>query len=159
MRPAFIDGLTLSLVLILQFLMEVTLGRVLAAPNLLVPLIVYLNMNREADWAGRGAFFSGLCLDLLLNHPPGTSSLAIILGILAARSVLSATTAMGGISFYANALLASIFSDTLFITFASRPPGVFLGVRTLLVIPRAAVPLIFLMGAQLVFFRIRGRTA
>lgn len=159
MRVSPRDAIVVVLVVIVQFLMEVTLGRLLVAPNILVPLLVYLVMNRDTGWGIQGAFFSGLCLDLLTNHTPGTSSLAIILGILAAQSLLSTTTAMGGISFYSHAGLASIFSDVLFMLFASSPPGAYFGTRVLLVVPRAAVTLLFVAVFQAAFMRFRSRTA
>ena len=155
MKPSTTDATVVSLAIVIQFLMEVTLGRLLVAPNILVPLVVYLSMNRSVEWGVEGAFFVGLCLDFLTNQPPGATSLALILGILAARGILSKTTAAGGVSFYFHAILASVFSDILFIIFASRPPGVFLGARVLLVFPRIAVPMMLLAVAQTALIRFR----
>lgn len=159
MRISFRDGAAVTLVVIVQFLMEVTLGRLLFAPNLLVPMLVYLGMNRDSGWDIQGAFFTGLCLDLLNHQPPGTSSLAMILGILAARSVLSTTTAAGAVSFYSHAALASVVSDVLFIVLASRPPGLFFGHGVLYVFPRILVPLLFLAVLQTAIMHARSRTA
>lgn len=159
MRIPFRDGAAVTLVVIVQFLMEVTLGRLMFAPNLLVPMLVYLSMNRDRGWGIQGAFFTGLCLDLLTHQPPGTSSLAMILGILAARSVLSTTTAVGAVSFYSHAALASVVSDILFILLASRPPGLFFGQRVLLVLPRTLLPLLLLAVFQTVIVHTRSRKA
>ncbi len=159
MRISFRDGAAVALVLIVQFLMEATLGRLLFAPNLLVPMLVYLGMNRDSGWDIQGAFFTGVCLDLLTHQPPGTSSLSMILGILAARSVLSTTTAAGAVSFYSHAALASVVSDILFILLASRPPGLFFGQRVLYVFPRILLPLLILAVVQTAIVHARSRSA
>lgn len=159
MRISFRDGAAVALVVIVQFLMEATLGRLLFAPNLLVPMLVYLGMNRDRGWDIQGAFFTGVCLDLLTHQPPGTSSLSMILGILAARSVLSTTTAAGAVSFYSHAALASVVSDILFILLASRPPGLFFGQRVLFVFPRILVPLLILAVVQTAIVHARSRSA
>jgi len=158
-RVSFRDAAAVALTVIIQFLMEVTLGRLLFAPNLLVPMLVFLGMNRDSGWGIQGAFFTGLCLDLLTHQPPGTSSLSMILGILAARSLLSATTAAGAVSFYSHAAIAAVVSDILFILLASRPPGLFLGQRMLLVFPRILVPLLFLAVVQTAVVHARSRSA
>ncbi len=159
MRPSARDLTAVVLTVTAQFLMEVTLGRILVAPNILVPLLMYLALNRDSRWGVQGAFFSGLSLDLLDHQPPGTSSLAMILGILAARKLLSATTAAGEVSFYFHAALASIFSDLLFILLASRPPGAFFGSETFMVLPRAVTPLALLAVLQISLLRFRSRSA
>ena len=160
MRFSVRDQTIVALTVAVQFMLEVTLGRVLAAPNILVPVLVYLALNREPRWHVQGkAFFSGLSLDLLTHQPPGTSSLSMILGILAARRLLSATIAAGEVSFYLHSVLASIFSDLLFILLASRPPGAYFGIGTLLVIPRAVAPLACLAVVQILLFRIRSDSA
>ncbi len=159
MRVSLWDAIAVTVTVVAQFLLEVTLGRVLAAPNILVPLLVYLSLNRDRGWGVEGAFFTGLCLDLLTHQPPGISSLALILGILAARSLLSTTTAAGGISFYSHAALSSIFSDLIFVLLASRPPGAYFGVRVLYLFPRIIAPLLLLAVIQTVFFHVRSRAA
>lgn len=159
MRTSFLDSLSVALVVIVQFLLEVTLGRFAFAPNLLVPMLVYLSMNRDGGWGIQGAFFSGLCLDLLTHQPPGTSSLSIILGVFAAQTLLSATTAAGAVSFYSHAAIASIVSDILFILLASRPPGLFFGQRVLVVFPRILVPLLVLAVVQTAMVHAKSRTA
>jgi cell shape-determining protein MreD len=159
MRVSFIDAAAVALIVIIQFLLEVTLGRFLFAPNLLVPMLVYLSMNRDGGWGIQGAFFTGLCLDLLTHQPPGTSSLSMILGILAAQSLLSTTTAAGAVSFYSHAAIASVVSDILFILLASRPPGLFFGQRVLLVFPRVLLPLLCLAVLQTAIVHARSRTA
>jgi len=158
-RVSFRDAAAVALTVIIQFLMEVTLGRLLFAPNLLVPMLVFLGMNRDSGWGIQGAFFTGLCLDLLTHQPPGTSSLSMILGILAARSLLSATTAAGAVSFYSHAAIASVFSDILFILLASRPPGLFFGQRMLFVFPQILAPLLFLAVVQTAIVHARSRSA
>jgi len=158
-RVSFRDAAAVALTVIIQFLMEVTLGRLLFAPNLLVPMLVFLGMNRDSGWGIQGAFFTGLCLDLLTHQPPGTSSLSMILGILAARSLLSATTAAGAVSFYSHAAIASVVSDILFILLASRPPGLFFGQRMLFVFPRILAPLLFLAVVQTAIVHARSRSA
>jgi len=159
MRVSFRDAVAVALVVIVQFLMEVTLGRLLFAPNLLVPMLVYLGMNRDRGWGIQGAFFTGLCLDLPAHQPPGTSSLSMILGILVARSLLSTTTAAGAVSFYSHAALASVVSDILFILLASRPPGLFFGHRVLYVFPRILLPLLFLAVLQTAILHTKSRSA
>lgn len=159
MKVSFGDASAATLAVTVQFLMETTLGRLFFAPGILVPTLVYLGMNRDRGWGIQGAFFCGLCLDLLTHQPPGTSSLSMILGILAARSVLSATTAAGAVSFYSHAAIASVVSDILFIILASRPPGLFFGPRVLLVFPRALVPLFILAVVQTAVLHARSRTA
>lgn len=159
MRVSFGDAVAVTLAVIVQFLMETTLGRILFAPGILVPTLVYLGMNRDSGWGIQGAFFTGLCLDLLMHQPPGTSSLSMILGILAARSVLSTTTAAGAVSFYSHAAIASVVSDILFILLASRPPGLFFGQRVLVVFPRILVPLFLLAVFQTAIMHARSRTA
>jgi hypothetical protein len=83
----------------------------------------------------------------------------MILGILAARSVLSTTTAAGAVSFYSHAALASVISDILFILLASRPPGLFFGQSVLFVLPRTLLPLLLLAVLQTAIVHTRSRTA
>ena len=141
---------------LLQFIFEITLGRVAVAPAILVPLLVYLSISRGDYWSIEGAFWSGFMLDLLLHHTPGVSSLAMILGISFSGWLLRVTTGAAQMTFVASALIASVFSDIIFILLASYPTGSGFSVSTLLVIPRVALPLMLYLAIPLL---VTGRTA
>jgi len=138
-------------VILVQFLLEVTLGRILIAPSLLVPLLVYLSISRGDYWSIEGAFWSGFALDLLLQHTPGTSSMAMLLGIALSRWLLQVTTGAVKTTFVAGAITASIFSDLIFILLASSPPGTGFTVFTLMIVPRIVLPILFYLFLPLVF--------
>ncbi len=141
--------LIVSAAVILQFLLEVTLGRTLVAPALVVPALVYLSISREDYWSIEGAFWTGLVMDMLLHHPPGTSSLAMILGISLSGWIMRITTGAVRMTFVANALIASLISDTLFVFLASSPAGSGFSPGTLLIVPRIVVPLAIFLSVPL----------
>lgn len=141
--------LVVSAAVILQFLLEVTLGRVLVAPALVVPTLVYLSISREDYWSIEGAFWTGIVMDMLLHHPPGTSSLAMILGISFSGWIMRITTGALRMTFAANALIASLVSDTIFIFLAYSPTGSGFSLKTLLILPRIAVPLFLFLAIPL----------
>lgn len=135
----------------IQFLLELTLGRSAVAPAVLVPVIVYMSISRGDFWAVEGAFWSGFMIDLLMHQKPGVSSLAIMLGISFSRWLLSVTTGAVRMTFVANALIASLASDLLFILLSGSPAGTGFGARTLLVIPRTVLPLMLYLMIPLLF--------
>ena len=136
---------------LIQFLMEVTFGRVLIAPAVLVPVLVYLSISREDYWSIEGAFWSGFALDLLLHQTPGTTSLAMLLGIALSRWLLEITTGAVKMTFVAGALTASVFTDLFFILLASSPPGSGFSVSTVLILPRIILPILVYLTFPLLF--------
>ncbi|MCK5132335.1 MAG: hypothetical protein KAR40_09325 [Candidatus Sabulitectum sp.] len=155
MKNHLFGWLIVSLAIAVQFLLEVTLGRVLAAPAILVPVLVYLSLSDSHYWAVEGAFWSGFVIDLLLHQPPGVSSIAMLLGIALARRVLRVTTGALEMTFFINALLASILTDLFFIFLAARPLGSGFGASTLLIVPRILFSLLLYLGISLLFGRRR----
>jgi hypothetical protein len=150
MRDHLSGWLIVAMGITVQFLLEVTLGRVYAAPAVVVPLLVYLSLSDSDYWAVEGALWSGLVMDLLLHHPPGVSSISMLLGIGFAGRLLRSTTGALEISFVFNAVLASLLSDLLFIFLAARPVGSEFGLNTLLILPRIIVVLLFYPGIAIV---------
>ena len=137
----------LAITVIIQFLLELTAGRMFAAPSLLPFVLVYLSENYERMWAVNGAFWSGLCLDLLLHQPPGSSSLALLAGLYAAKSFSKLSSGEGKGYLLSMTAIAVMVSDTVFILIASRPLGSGFSPLLLLVIPRVAFTVI--IGALL----------
>jgi len=133
----------LVLTVIVQFLLEVTLGRVFVAPNLLSLALVYLMLNRSTRWSIDGAFWSGLCLDLLLHQPLGASSLALMCGLYISRRLAGASAGESRVMLLVLTALASIVSDSIFIVIASLSRGWHAGQNVLIVIPRAIITLGF----------------
>jgi len=133
----------LVLTVIVQFLLEVTLGRVLVAPNLLSLALVYLMLNRSTRWSIDGAFWAGLCLDLLLHQPLGASSLALMCGLYISRRLAGASAGESRVMLLVLTALASIVSDSIFIVVASLSRGWYAGQNVLIVIPRAIITLGF----------------
>lgn len=156
MSRRFAGWMLVSAAVFIQFLLEVTLGRVLIAPSILVPLLVYLSISRGDYWSIEGAFWSGFAIDLLLHHIPGTTSISMLLGIALSRWLLEITTGAARMTLVAGALTASIFSDLIFILLASSPPGSGFSVSTILILPRILLPVLLYLTLPLVF---TGRTA
>jgi len=150
MTGRFSGWAAVSAAVLLQYLLEVTLGRVVCAPAILVPLLVYMSISRGDYWAVEGAFWSGFMLDLLLHHPPGTSSISMLLGLAFSGWVMRVTTGAVRMTFAANAFTASIASDLIFILLASRPIGSGFSLNTLLIIPRIIVPIVIYLAVPLV---------
>ncbi|NOQ22927.1 MAG: hypothetical protein GQ565_09830 [Candidatus Aegiribacteria sp.] len=134
--------LVLAVTVICQFLMELTVGRMFFAPSLVPLILVYLSENYEKMWAVGGAFWSGLCLDFLLHQPPGSSSLALLAGLYAAKAFSKLSSGEGKGYLLSMTAIAVIVSDTLFILVASRPLGSGFNSVLLLVIPRAILTVI-----------------
>ncbi len=145
--------LIVSAAIILQFLLEVTLGRIAVAPAIVVPVLVYLALSHSNYWAIEGAFWSGFILDLLLHQPIGTSSLAMLIGIALSRWLLRITTGALEMTFVVNALVASILSDLLFIFLANQPIGGGFSISSLLIIPRILFTLVFYLAVPLLLGR------
>lgn len=146
--------LIVFVVIVVQFLLEVTLGRVVVAPAVLVPVLVYLSLSDSDYWSLEGAFWSGFFIDLLLHQPPGVSSLAMLSGIALSGKMLQITTGAHEMTFLMNALTASLFSDLFFVFLAARPVGSGFSFSTLLIVPRILFPLLvylsvpFLLGKR-----------
>jgi hypothetical protein len=151
MKHRFRGWVVVGSAVLIQFLLEVTLGRAVVAPAVLVPLLVYLSITRGDYWAVEGAFWSGFMLDLLLHHNPGTSSLAMLLGIAFSGWITRVTTGAVRMTFAANALTASVAADLLFVFFASSPAGSGYGINTLLILPRAILPIILFLLVPVIF--------
>lgn len=132
----------LAVVVIIQFLLELTAGRVFVAPSLVPFLLIYLSENYERMWAVNGAFWSGLCLDLLLHQPPGSSSLAFLAGMYAAKAFSKLSSGEGKGYLLSMTAIAVLVSDTIFILIASRPLGSGFSSVLLLVIPRVVLTVI-----------------
>ncbi len=126
----------MAIAIMTQFLMELTAGRVFVAPSLLPFVLVYLSENYEKMWAVNGAFWSGLCLDLLLHQPPGSSSLALLAGLYAAKAFSKLSSGEGKGYLLSMTAIAVLVSDTVFILVATRPLGSGFSSVLLLVIPR-----------------------
>ena len=136
--PAMRSGVVLLTVsVIFQFLLELTLGRSFVAPSMLSLTLVYMTLNRGPAWAVDGAFWSGLCLDLLLHQPPGSTSLALITGLWVVRMLSRVSVGEGMGNVLAMTAVATIVSDSVFIVLASKPFGSGFGVLLLMVLPRA----------------------
>lgn len=133
----------LSVTVVIQFLLELTVGRVLPAPSLLPLVLVYLAENHGRKWGVDGAFWSGLCLDFLLHQPPGSSSLALLAGLYAARILGEISAGEGRGFFLLMVALAVVVSDSVFIIVASRPFGSGFSALLLLSLPRAAITTAF----------------
>jgi len=136
---------------ILQFLLELTLGRVFVAPSIVSLALVYLSLGHDPERVVDGAFWSGLALDLLQHQPPGASSLSLLAGLWAVRLLGRISSGEGGGNLLLTAAAAAIVTDAAFILAASRPFGSGFGPRLLLVLPRAAMTVAFaaaLMGLR-----------
>jgi hypothetical protein len=96
---------------IVQMLLEVTLGRILAAPDVVVISLVYLATQHDLRWAVAGAFWSGLALDMLLHLPPGASALGLLLGMHAAVLLRESAARETGAVLVLMALSASVIRD------------------------------------------------
>jgi hypothetical protein len=131
--------LTLSGAVVVQVLLEVTLGRVFVAPNLVALVLVHLTVSYGDFWAVEGCFWSGIVLDLVLHQPPGASSLSLICGLSVAMLLLAASSRENRLTLLAAATGASLVSDAVFVTIASRPLLTSLGADMLMIFPRAAM--------------------
>ncbi len=134
--------LVLAFTVIIQFLIELTVGRGFVAPSLVPFVLVYFSENYEKMWAVDGAFWSGLCLDLLLHQPPGSSSLALLTGLYAAKAFRRLSSGEGKGYLISMTAIAVLVSDTVFILVASRPPGSGFSSVLIPVIPRAVLTVI-----------------
>lgn len=158
MSRRFTGWLVVSLGIVVQFLLEATMGRVATAPAILVPLLVYLSISGGDDyWQIEGALWSGIVLDLITQHAPGTSSAAMMAGMAASDWILRITTGAARMTFVAHAFLASVFSDLLFILLAGSPPGSGFGPGTIMLLPRAAVPLVLYLSVPVLLTGARRR--
>ncbi len=149
MKDHLIGWLVVSGAVVLQFLLELTLGRVFVAPAILVPALVYLSLSDSNYWAIEGAFWSGFAIDLLLHQPVGISSLAMLSGIAFSNWVLRKTTGALEMTFVINALVASLITDFLFVFLACRPLGSGFSFTSLLFVPRILFTLLFYLAVPI----------
>ena len=113
----------MAMTVIFQFLLELTAGRIYVAPSLIPFMLVYLSENFESYWAVDGAFWSGLCLDMLLHQPLGSSSLGLLVGMYFA-GLFSRISSGEGIGYLVSmTVIAAFLSDVVFVLVASRPVG------------------------------------
>jgi len=131
--------LALLAAIVLQVLLEVTLGRIFVAPNLVVLTLVLLAVSYGDFWAVEGCFWAGICLDLVLHQPVGASSLSMLTGLSVGMLLLSASSRESRLTVLASAAAAALVSDGVFMVVASRPFVTSLGTSLLLVVPRAAM--------------------
>ncbi len=129
----------MGLTVIIQFMLEVTVGRVFFAPSLIPLMLVYLSENFESFWSVDGAFWSGLALDSLLHQPLGSSSLALLAGMYAADRFGRISSGEGKGFLLGMTLIVTAVSDTVFILLASRPLGTGFSSQLIVVFPRLAV--------------------
>ncbi len=132
----------LAFTIILQFLLELTATRILVAPSLVSIVLVYFSENYENLWAVDGAFWSGIVLDLLLHQPPGSSSLALLVGLFVARAFSRLSSRESRSYLLSMMVIVVLVSDTVFILVASRPIGSGFSSVLLLVIPRMIITVI-----------------
>lgn len=137
----------LAFTVILQFLLELTIGRIFIAPSLIPLVLIYFSVNYESLWAIDGAFWSGIVLDLLMHQPPGSSSLAFLLGLFAARAFSKLSSGEGRSYILSVMAIAVLVSDTVFVLVASRPIGSGFSSVLLIVVPRMIISVI--IGALL----------
>ncbi len=121
----------LGVTVVIQFLLEATLGRVSYVPSLIPLVLVYFSVNFEKLWAVDGAFWAGLALDLLAHQPVGSSSLALLVGMYVAGVLERMTSSEGVFLLTGMAVVSTVVSDVLFVLLASRPLGSALGVSML----------------------------
>lgn len=133
----------LTLAVVVQFLMEVTLGRILTAPSILSLALVYLMLNRGTRWSIDGAFWSGLSLDLLLHQPPGASSLALMCGLYVSRRIAGASAGESRMMLLVLTAITSLVSDAVFILVVSRVRGWGAGESILIIFPRLLLTVLF----------------
>jgi|WetSurMetagenome_2_1015567.scaffolds.fasta_scaffold01027_7 hypothetical protein len=138
-KPGAGGALLLAGAILAQVMLEVSLGRVFYAPNLVALALMFLSADSGDFWAIEGAFAAGLCLDLVMHQPVGASSLGLICGMLAGSSMLGAATRESRTVLLTSAAAVSLVSDLVFMIAASRPLISSLGSGLLVVIPRAAL--------------------
>lgn len=145
---------------IFQFLLEVTAGRIFVAPSLIPFMLVYLSENYERAWAVEGAFWAGLCLDLLLHQPVGSSSLAFLIGMFTAGLFSSLSSAESSGFLIGMTAIAAAVSDLVFILVASRPVGSGFGPVLLKVLPRTGMTILvaaLVLGGATLLTGLRSR--
>lgn len=129
----------LAFAVAVQFMLELTAGRVFVAPSLIPAVLVYLSENFEGNWSIDGAFWSGLCLDLLLHQPAGSSSLAFLAGMYAAELFGRVSAGEGKAYLLGMISTAVLVSDVVFIAVATRPFGTGLSPLLLKALPRVGI--------------------
>lgn len=142
-----------------QLLLEVTLGRLSAAPDIVALVLMYLTINRGGAWSTAGAFWAGAATDMLLHQPLGCTSLGLILGLRAGRLVLDTLPGDSRPAFVVAGVAAAAVTDGVFVAAATRPLLTGIDAGALVLVPRvlatlaaavllvAAVPLVGLFRA------------
>ncbi len=151
MKNYWITWFIVFATVLIQFFLEVSVGRVLVAPAILVPLLVYLSLYNSDYWSIEGAFWSGFVLDLLLHQPVGVSSFSMLCGIAISARILAFSTGAFEMTFVIKAIIASVVADLIFIFLAARPVASGFGISTLLVLPRILVSVLLYSGLLILF--------
>jgi len=120
-------------------MLELTLGRIFAAPSVIPLVLVYLTLNHGNSWATDGAFWSGLVIDMLMHQPIGASSLALLCGMYTVRVLNRQSAGETRLFFLIAVVFAVGISDVVFIFAASRPFAAGVLTPLLEVIPRILV--------------------
>lgn len=127
---------------IIQFMLELTIGRAFAAPSIIPLLLVYLTLNRGNTWSIDGAFWAGLAIDLLMHQPIGASSLALLCGMYTVRVLKKQSASETRVFFLIAVVIAVGVSDIIFIFAASRPFAVGILMPLLEIVPRILMTLL-----------------
>lgn len=130
-------GLLLIAVALIQFLSELTLGRIFISPNFLTLFLVYMMVNRGQFWAVGGAFWAGIIIDGLLHQPLGVSSLALLVAIQAGRILLASFSSQNRLVFFITVATVTFITDISVLILASKPFLASFSWTWLAVIPRA----------------------
>lgn len=128
-------SLALAVAVAVQMLLEVTLGRVLVSPDVVVLTLVYLATQHDSHWAVAGAFWAGMGLDMLLHLPPGASALGLLLGMRAAVLLRRSAARETGTVLVLMAMVGSVIRDLVVVGLSisqmkllpSYLPGIALG--------------------------------
>lgn len=134
--------LLLSCAVVIQFILELTIGRIFTAPSVIPLLLVYLTFNHGDSWAIDGAFWSGLSIDMLMHQPIGASSLAFLCGMYTVRVLKRQSASETRIFFLIAVGIAVGVSDIVFILAASRPFAVGVLMTLFEIIPRVLLSLL-----------------
>lgn len=161
-RPGIAGTLLVIGAVTVQLLLEVTLGRVFRAPNVLALVLTYLSINYGNVWSIDSAFWAGVTLDLLLHQPLGASSLGLLAGLQASRLLIAAAPGGNRMTIVLSGAFAGLVYDVVFLLAASRPFLHGLGSHVLPVAARLLMTLVagilfISVATALSSLRVRGR--
>lgn len=161
-RPGITGTLLVIGAVTVQLLLEVTLGRVFRAPNVLALVLTYLSINYGNVWSIDSAFWAGVTLDLLLHQPLGASSLGLLAGLQASRLLIAAAPGGNRMTIVLSGAFAGLVYDVVFLLAASRPFLHGLGSQLLPVAARLLMTLVagilfIFVATALSSLRVRGR--